>query len=289
MIRTGWLLASVLCLAAMPAAAMPEDTLVDALPKVISAAAADPVAVPISTPAMPTEEIDSLFYSPEEVADIRLAINTYLKHIGRGGDPNFDEDEFLQRLGRLKKVSTGSRFYTYPQFYLSSIVYHAADDWVIWINGDKITQATSPEHSDVHVTRITADEVDFEWLPPAMDKVTQVWRQYPNDEVKVDLLRGKVWFTLKPNQTFSSYVMRIVEGKVTPVAVDNAKLNDALLAAEKAAADAQKKKEEEEKILPEESKNPEPVPVAPPPSSEQPKRKEGLGGLIDSYKSIQAQ
>lgn len=220
-------------------------------------------------------KIKSLFFTQAEITDIHLAINTYLKNSGRGGDFTFDEEAFLNRLGRMKgsgaTTAQSARFYTYPQFFLDSIVYDSPESWIIWVNGVKITQDTPKENSDIQVVAIDQDKVKLEWAPAVMDKVTEVWNQVPNDEIDVDTLRGRVSFTLRPNQTFSSYVMKVLEGRVLPVTVDTTLIR----------------------------KNPvtstEEIPVPPPPASapataEPPPASkgsdEGLSGLINSYKNM---
>lgn len=219
--------------------------------------------------AVPSKKINSLFFSPEEVRDIHLAINTYLKHVNNRQDLTFDEEAFLRRLSGLK-TSSPSRYYTYPQFFLDSLVYHKADDWVIWLNGQKITQDTLTEGTQIHVLEIDAGKVKLEWLPPAMERVLEVWNQIPNDETIVDQLRGKVIFTLHPNQTFSSYVMKVLEGKVMPVTVDTALIEKTL------SASSISRKEQAKESRASEA-------PAPPEKTE---RMEGLPGLIDSYRNL---
>lgn len=237
--------------------------------------AADPTrnqaAKPAPVPAKSTEpeKIDSLFYSQEEVRDIHLAVNTYLKHISNRQDLTFDEEAFLRRLSGLK-TNAPSRYYTYPQFFLDSLVYHKKDDWIIWLNGQKITQDTLAEGTQIHVLEIDAEKVTIEWLPVAMERVLEVWNQIPNEETTVDQLRGKVIFTLHPNQTFSSYVMKVLEGKVLPVTVDTALIENTL-----SAADAVKKEEA--------NKPPNPEPAKP---ASAPRNREGLSGLIESYQNL---
>lgn len=171
-------------------------------------------------PAKKTKKIPSLFYTPEEITDIHLAINTYIKRTRNREELTFDEEAFLKRLSSFKKGETRSNYYTYPQFFLDSLVYHSAKDWILWINGLKITQDTPAGFNNLQVLQIDPDRVTIEWMPPTMDKVLEIWNQYPNEEVNVDQLRGKVIFTLRPNQTFSAYVMKVLEGKVLPVTVD---------------------------------------------------------------------
>jgi len=213
------------------------------------------------------KRVKSLLYTPEEIKDLHLALNTYLKYAGRGGELTFDEEAFLSRLGGLKS-STGrgqAKFFTYPQFFLDSLVYYSAKDWLVWINGEKITQDTSKESSNIHVVQISADKVTVEWFPLEMNRVLDTWRQFPNSEVMVDAGHGQVVFTLKPNQTFSSYTMTVLEGRVLPVTVDITQEIDL----------SDDKSKGLDMVIPGEAG-----------ASETEKSKEGLGGLINSYQNI---
>lgn len=169
----------------------------------------------------PEGKIKSLLFTPEEVADIRYAINIYRKHASNKGDSDtFDEEDFLNKLTGIRKAPQASQFFTYPQYFLQSLVYHSANNWIIWIENQKITQDSPKNDAELSVLAIDQDKVTIQWRPISMDKVNAMWEKIPNDEVKVNKSEGTVIFTLKPNQTFSSYVMRPLEGRVQPVTVD---------------------------------------------------------------------
>jgi hypothetical protein len=230
----------------------------------------------------------SLLFTQEEINDIHLAINTYLKYIGRGGDLTFDEEAFLSRLGGLKSNSNPeNRFFTYPQFFLDSLVYHSPDDWIIWVNGEKITNATPKENNNIHVVSIDADKATIAWFPLSMDKVLDVWKKFPNETVEVDKKHGQVIFSLRPNQTFSSYVMKVLEGKVVPVTVDAAQAEVFT-----PLSDQELPPPTDEELLPAAAPSPaigaapQPIPAAPTPAQTVPASREGLGGLINRYENL---
>jgi hypothetical protein len=91
-----------------------------------------------------------------------------------------------------------------------------------------------------------------------MDKVVEAWRSQNNDDIQVDEQEGTVVFTLRPNQTFTSYLMRVVEGRVQPVTIGN---------------------------VAQESTSTTFAPDAPP-AAQDGEPKEGLGGLIDQYENM---
>jgi hypothetical protein len=73
--------------------------------------------------------------------------------------------------------------------HLSAIVYHAPDDWRIWLNGQSFTPAATP--GALEILALTADTV---WL---------AWRGAPARR-----------FELQPNQSYLAASGRVVEGRV---------------------------------------------------------------------------
>ncbi|MFW0777974.1 MAG: hypothetical protein ACN2B6_09695 [Rickettsiales bacterium] len=213
-------------------------------------------------------KIGSLFFTPEETADINYAMNIYKKNSsGRRDDGGFDEEDFLNRLTGIRKAQETNRYYKYPQFFLESIVYHAEDNWIIWVNGQKLTQSSPMENTDLSVMEINEDMVRLKWKPVSMHKVNETWQKMENDNVEVYKRRGEVIFTLRVNQTFSSYVMNILEGKVQPVTVDTHNIS----------------LEPPSEVL-----DPSPVDSGDPffnQEDDDPSRT-GLGGLIDAYSKL---
>jgi hypothetical protein len=165
-------------------------------------------------------QVKSLFFSAQEMASIRKAVAVYVRIAS--GDTNGDALDFLKRLqggGADDKGRPGARYFVYPQFFLASLVYDSPQDWSVRVNNEKLT-TKEPESMGIRVIEIDKDRVKLEWMPSDMHKVEEVWNVSPNKDVKVDVKAHKVTFTLRPNQTFTSYVMRVVEGKVMPMVID---------------------------------------------------------------------
>lgn len=165
-------------------------------------------------------KVKSLFFSAEEMASVRKAVSVYTRILsGEGGDAL----DFLKRLqGDEDAPKETSRYFVYPQFFLASLVYHSDNDWSVYLNNQKLTHAQPEGTQGIRIQSIDKDKVTVEWNPSDMKKIEEVWTIKPNDEILVDLRQRKVVFTLRPNQTFSSYVMRVLEGKVMPMVIDMA-------------------------------------------------------------------
>jgi hypothetical protein len=73
--------------------------------------------------------------------------------------------------------------------HLSAIVYHAPDDWRIWLNGQSFTPAATP--GALEILAVTADTVRL------------AWRGAPARR-----------FELQPNQSYLAASGRVVEGRV---------------------------------------------------------------------------
>jgi hypothetical protein len=208
----------------------------------------------------PAPRLRSLFFSAEEIVAIRAAIASYKRRAANLGE-EITEDEMLKLPGFQEAPS--SRFFTYPQFFLESLVYHSPKDWVIWLNSQKITHASANITTDIRVLAIDENQVKLEWHPAVMERIMDVWQKNPTEGITVDSANGTVTFSLHTNQTFSSYVMRVLEGKVMPVTIDTDQLPL------------------KETVVPEEAADSGIIPAA------KASEREGLGGLIDAYQQLE--
>lgn len=227
--------------------------------------------------------LESMFYSQAEVNSIRDALTAYLN---RAKGNNVSAAEYLNNATEIKKIQTENRYFTYPQFFLESLVYHSSLDWSIWVSGKKITAEYPAIEGELKVTAIDKERVSFEWIPVDMKKVMEIWDKWPNDDIKVDEYNKTVSFTLLPNQTFSSYVMRVLEGKVMPVTVGREVTGDELLTPKEVTLPVPEKKENTEpELMPKEQSTTEPAPE--PDTVEEPLKPKNVGkeviGLFDKH------
>ena len=221
----GWLV--VLC--CLPVAAFSQSPAPAAPAATVVAEAADKPPVIEAETSMAAADVDdedvgpvphSMFYAPEEMNLLMQAIRTYerLKLLSSSDAQNKAKD-FLSQLEDAKRSVQIERNMEYPQFYLESLVYHTPDDWFVQINGEKMSPVRM-ERFGLKLLNVEPDKVLLEWRPTNMKQVNEVWAKAHNDHVIVERKTGTVTFTLLPNQTFSSYKMRVMEGKVRPVKLD---------------------------------------------------------------------
>ena len=174
---------------------------------------------------------------------LHAAVNEFSRRQkGEAVQGEFNEEDFISKLAGLDSAPK-ARFYTYPQFFLSSIVYYSSKEWSVWINTVKLTNPAAsepieipvtqfknvsegtPEKAPMKVVSINKEKVTFEWKPLSMAKITETLSALPpgqNDaRIVVDQDEKVVRFTLHANQTFSSHSMSVVEGETVPVSVNN--------------------------------------------------------------------
>lgn len=168
----------------------------------------------------------SLFVTPEELARINEAIATYKRNKDKKNNSAENQAKnFLNQLEPLIETSVEQQAvpFTYPQFFLQTLSYKGPDDWLVVVNGEKFVPRYENPASWLKVVMVDKESVVMEWRPQNMEKVQESWMVAPlgvdASDVLVDSARDTVTFTLKPNQTFTSYAMRVVEGRVQPVTV----------------------------------------------------------------------
>jgi len=244
----------------------------NAVPADTAAAKSNPPSSGTTAMATDAASIKSLFFTQEEMAAIHHAIAIYAKYAIRQHNTHEGEDFLKQLEGKGNAASAGppKKYYTYPQFFLASLAYHSPGDWSVQINQERITSETKPEASGgLRVLKIDKDKVSLEWKPDDadIDKINALTNKVPGKLVDIDRANGIITFTLHANQTFSSYAMQVLEGKVQPVMVENAMAGNTIAMPDPIA----------EKAAPVSPENP----VTPPASNQN-----GLKGLINNYNNL---
>lgn len=186
---------------------------------------AEPPPPAVATKPGASELPASIFFSPAELGRIRAALDSYERSKRlKLSDAENQAKDFLNQLtdGEFKKQDAKEeKIFVYPQFFLTSLVYHGPQDWVVIINNQRFASKAAQENAELKLLSVDSEKVSLQWKPRKLEKVEESWtRAGPVSGVEFDRLAGLVTFILRPNQTFSSYAMRVAEGKLIPYVID---------------------------------------------------------------------
>ena len=186
----------------IPAEKNPDATLLELLeePENVNAA-------PVESPVL------SLFFTPQQSEEIRRAQNIYL---GKAADVPVSPGAPVTLVTPDDPIESAVVYY--PQFTLSSILYHTPSDWAVWMDGKKFTPA-SLEHNELKLLEVNKESARFQWTPSTSQPYQNMWKKTPGSGIELRLDEKLIFFTLRPNQTLSSGKMRIVEGTPAPVKI----------------------------------------------------------------------
>lgn len=146
--------------------------------------------------------IDSLknnqIYSPEETEEEKAEAEA---------DPN--EKKEVPKVEE-KKSDENEKSY----IYLASIIYFTAQDWVVWVNEQKITPKTNDRTKELYLRSVQKDQVDIMWTISLSKWKILSGRKSETSAPKINANNQvEVGFKLKPNQTFILSTNSVVEGK----------------------------------------------------------------------------
>lgn len=99
--------------------------------------------------------------------------------------------------------------------YLASIIYFTTNNWVVWVNEQKITSATNDPEKEIYLTSVTSDSVKIVWKI-SLSK-WKILSGQKSDALAPNLNEDNqvvLEFQFKPNQTYALSTNRILEGRV---------------------------------------------------------------------------
>ncbi len=142
--------------------------------------------------------------------------------------PEAEDPEYLpfiqqirEELQEQEQVLTQRRSERAPTIYLNSIVYVSADDWAIWINGEKYSP--NMPATAFTIDNVSERKVRLSWQTLDLDSTSPGWRsavEMQEGNIEVNENAGLVTFTLYPNQTFIGRSMEIIEGRSMTASLD---------------------------------------------------------------------
>jgi hypothetical protein len=112
-----------------------------------------------------------------------------------------------------------------PNIYMGSILYSSDASWSIWLNGKKLTNKVNSAANPIYVESIDSSQAQIVWKPASAIALNKIIREHKNatpDTLSIDAEKGRLTFTLRPNQTFVPSLLAVLEGliKQTEIKVD---------------------------------------------------------------------
>ena len=182
----------------------------------------------------------SLSYTEQQINDILAVREAYLlKMSGQGTDEVVEEgsnvDDILKGLEVEQQIPEPIIIETL-QLTFNSILFYSPSDWSIWINGRGYSRKQSlrgialNNNTTIKVTNVSKERATFIWKPnadtfpivkeryeaskrrkgtPMTPQIVKEQRVFLNDTDEAFSI------TLRPNQTFSSALFAVIEGKIT--------------------------------------------------------------------------
>lgn len=204
-----------------------------------------PVILGDGEPAIPPKRYISLMFPQQRVDDLMLIFDAYMEKLANqkadtpqvATETGTDVDDIIRILQGEGNEEINPEIFN---FNLNSILYDAPDRWSIWINGRRYNRKDTIDplegkpkpivvgRSAVEITNVSQYSLTFRWLVLDLSEamVMQRWKaRQANKDIENDPLlaqnakvqlneeEGYFYVTLRPNQTFSSQYMTVMEGK----------------------------------------------------------------------------
>ncbi len=160
-------------------------------------------------------EVEALMFDNKELGNINRAIDSLKNnqiYVPEGPDKIekiIPEEEVEKK--EENEVEENEKSY----IYLGSVIYFAPNDWVIWLNDQKITTSTNNEQKEIYVSSVINDRIKIRWkmslskwkiLSGKKDETMAPRLDFNSNVVESE-------FELRPNQTFILGSNSVVEGK----------------------------------------------------------------------------
>lgn len=187
-------------------------------------------SIPSDTDFSPSfrEEIGSVLYKPEQVSEMKAVLSRIEKVLAQGGPPAqeiIQENESLET-NLQPAIIPDLRF---PTFYIASIAYRSPKDWMLWINGQRVTPKR--KFDGLQVAFVGPESVQLIWKPDEWKYRYEIWQSSKDSSIDlqkiaahqgsthVDAARKSLVASLRPNQTWVTVTPMIVEGQHNEFAV----------------------------------------------------------------------
>lgn len=189
-----------------------------------SASFAQEQAAPSQDPAPPPlpAAYKSVLFSDQELTLLKALEQKRKAQLLRGEDV----PEVATTTEQAPTAQPASVTYEYPQFYLSMLAYNGPDRWIFRANGQNYTPVNRASAADFTIHKVEPAQVVLKYQASTDDPID--FSRPTQANVRLDPNTRSIWFALKPNQTFSTYTLKVYEGWVEPFIVDKRQANATL-------------------------------------------------------------
>lgn len=159
------------------------------------------------------KKVSSLMFDDEESSDIRSAVEIYKNE---SPDPEMQAKQLREKNSENGDLSEGGSGDEKFNLYLNSILYFDSQNWVIWVNNQKITSRKNNKAEEIFAKKVTKEKVKLIWQMSLskwkiLSKTPENSKDTPptNKDNKVE-----IEVELKQNQTYVLSKKKIFEGKI---------------------------------------------------------------------------
>lgn len=159
------------------------------------------------------KKVSSLMFDDEESLNIKSAVELYKNEsldpevrAKKLGEKNSANGDLSERGSANEKLN----------IYLNSILYFDSQNWVIWVNNQKITSRKNNKEEEIFAKKVTKEKVKLIWQM-SLSK-WKILSKTPEDSAETPPLnkdnKVEIEVELKQNQTYVLSKKKIFEGKI---------------------------------------------------------------------------
>lgn len=153
----------------------------------------------------------SLMLTDEEIIRVEEAIEAF--HIKKPLEEKIIETEVIEKEVEKEVVKIKEQ----SRIYLNAILYISKDNWIAWINGDKIVFEDNLEENPIYIKSISNNKANINWSMGLSKWRVLTGKQDIDEEIynlNKETNQIELNFTLRTNQTYNLVSNKITEGKV---------------------------------------------------------------------------
>lgn len=167
----------------------------------------------------------SVFYSNSDIDAMKAVLDNVERILAVGGTPQVLDLE--ERDGALVQAAADAPpevipSLEFPAFHVASILYHGRGNWMLWINGQRVTPKRP--FAGLEVTAVGPDQVSIAWKADNWKYRMQVWNDKTPPSTQIQKMKAarsavgisvqseSLYATMRPNQTLVTATPLIVEG-----------------------------------------------------------------------------